>query len=116
MYIIRLCGKTIWRLGMDQYLLREPLGARRAGPPPSIAPSIIQQGVTHVQPLARLAAGALAGAALLSVGLAAAPATASASGGGFCSETPSYICCCSTNDDGSINDCTCMPKTAPQPT
>jgi hypothetical protein len=65
--------------------------------------------------LARIVSGALVGAAVLSVGAAVSPAEAS-SPGGFCDETPNYICCCSTNADGSINDCSCMPKGGVQPT
>ena len=59
--------------------------------------------------MARLFSGALVGAALLLV-LGASPRYAAASSGGFCDETENYVCCCSTNPDGSINDCSCMPK------
>ena len=59
--------------------------------------------------LARLLGGSLAGAALLTFAFAVTPAAANPTG--FCSETDNYVCCCSQNPDGSINDCTCMPKT-----
>jgi hypothetical protein len=56
----------------------------------------------------RLVSGALVGGALLSLGLMAAPASA-AGPGGFCDETPNYVCCCTTNPDGSIQSCLCKP-------
>jgi hypothetical protein len=65
--------------------------------------------------VARVVSGAAVGGALLSLGLLVKPAAA-AGPGGFCDETPNYICCCSTNSDGSINDCSCMPKGGVQPT
>jgi hypothetical protein len=66
--------------------------------------------------LARIVSGILVGAAMLGAGGLAAPAQASTGGGGFCDETPNYVCCCSTNSDGSINDCACMPKGGVAPT
>ncbi len=60
--------------------------------------------------VARLVSGVSVGGAMLSLGLLASPARAS-SPGGFCDETPNYVCCCSTNADGSIIDCSCMPRT-----
>jgi hypothetical protein len=65
--------------------------------------------------MARIVSGALVGAAMLSLGVLVSPAEAS-SGGGFCDETANFICCCSTNPDGAINDCNCMPKGGMQPT
>jgi hypothetical protein len=59
---------------------------------------------------ARLLSGALFGLALLVFGFGATPAAASSAGGGFCDETENYVCCCSTNPDGSIIGCSCMPK------
>jgi hypothetical protein len=57
----------------------------------------------------RLAGGVLVGGALLSFILPAAPALA-AGPGGFCDETPSYVCCCTTNADGTIQSCLCRPR------
>lgn len=65
--------------------------------------------------VARLVSGAVVGGALLSLGILATPAAA-AGPGGFCDETPNYVCCCSTNSDGSIIDCSCMPKGGVEPT
>jgi hypothetical protein len=65
--------------------------------------------------VARLVSGAAVGAAMLSLGVFVSPAQASA-GGGFCDETQNYVCCCSTNGDGSIIDCSCMPKGGVEPT
>jgi hypothetical protein len=59
----------------------------------------------------RLASGALVGGALLSLAFAAAPASAAVAGG-FCDETANYLCCCSTNADGSIQSCRCTPIAA----
>lgn len=57
----------------------------------------------------RLVSGALVGAALLSFGFAVTPASA-APAGGFCDETQNYVCCCTTNGDGSIQSCLCKPS------
>jgi len=57
----------------------------------------------------RLVSGALVGGALLSLGFAVSQASA-ASPGGFCDETPNYVCCCTTNTDGSIQSCLCKPN------
>lgn len=65
--------------------------------------------------MACIVSGALVGTAMLSLGGLVSPAAAS-SPGGFCDETANFICCCSTNSDGSINDCSCMPKGGIQPT
>ncbi len=54
----------------------------------------------------RLVSGAFVGGAVLSLGFAATPASAAAAGG-FCDETQNYICCCTTNADGSIQSCLC---------
>jgi hypothetical protein len=50
------------------------------------------------------------GVALFSVGAAVAPAAASSTSGGFCDETATYVCCCTTFPDGSIQSCQCQPK------
>jgi hypothetical protein len=63
----------------------------------------------------RLASGAIVGGALLFLGLTAAPARAAVAGG-FCDETENYICCCTTNADGSIQSCVCRPPEGMQPT
>lgn len=65
--------------------------------------------------VARVVSGAVVGGAMLSLGILASPAEAS-SAGGFCDDTPNYVCCCSTNSDGSIIDCSCMPRGVVQPT
>lgn len=57
----------------------------------------------------RLASGALVGGALLSFTLPATPAAAAGSGG-FCDETPNFVCCCTTNADGTIQSCLCRPR------
>jgi hypothetical protein len=66
--------------------------------------------------VARVVSGAAVGGAMLSLGILVSPAAASPPGGGFCDETPSYVCCCSTNSDGSIIDCSCMPRGGVQAT
>lgn len=65
--------------------------------------------------MARIVSGALVGAAMLSLAVLVSPAEAS-SLGGFCDETANFVCCCSTNSDGAINDCNCMPKGGGQAT
>lgn len=57
----------------------------------------------------RLVSGAFLGGALLSVAFAVTPASA-AGPGGFCDETANYVCCCTTNADGSIQSCLCKPS------
>lgn len=64
--------------------------------------------------VARVVSGSAVGGAMLSLGMLVSPAEASPPGG-FCDETPSYVCCCSTNTDGSIIDCSCMPKGPVEP-
>jgi hypothetical protein len=59
--------------------------------------------------IGRFMSGSLLGVALLMAAFATKPAAAY-SAGGFCNETANYVCCCSTNPDGSINDCSCMKK------
>ena len=56
---------------------------------------------------ARLLGGALVGAALLVGASAISPVPASAVSDGFCDETENYVCCCTTNPDGSIQSCRC---------
>jgi hypothetical protein len=63
----------------------------------------------------RTACGALVGGALLSLALPATPASAAAAGG-FCDETPGYVCCCTTNADGTLQSCLCKPKGGIEPT
>lgn len=58
---------------------------------------------------ARLFGGAFVGAALLLAASAISPAPASAVSDGFCDETENYVCCCTTNPDGSIQSCYCQP-------
>lgn len=60
--------------------------------------------------IGRFASGACVGVALFSVGAAVAPAAASSTSGGFCDETATYVCCCTTFPDGSIQSCQCQPK------
>jgi hypothetical protein len=63
-----------------------------------------------VNRIGRFASGACVGVALLSAGVAVAPAAASSTSGGFCDETQNYVCCCTTFPDGTIQSCECTPK------
>jgi hypothetical protein len=57
----------------------------------------------------RLLSGVLTGASLLSIFSIAQPAAA-APAGSFCDETATFICCCTTYADGSIQSCNCQKR------